>query len=162
MLFKLAANFFALFHLAFILFILFGGLLLLKWPRVVWIHVPAAVWGALIEFAAWECPLTRWENLMLRRAVFSVIPLLAAATTSVFPLFSSFISLFTCWSLTNHALPFERAHLSRLSLPCLGLFGGDRPRKSSCRYPANLIVAEHPNVSIDPPGDSIDHFRPLD
>ena len=68
MLFKLAANFFALFHLAFILFVLFGGLLLLKWPRVVWIHVPAAVWGALIEFASWECPLTRWENLMLRRA----------------------------------------------------------------------------------------------
>ena len=67
----------------------------------------------------------------------------SAASLSVFPLFSSFISLFTCRSLTNHALPYERAHPSRLSLPCLGLFGGNRRRKSSCRSPAGLVVAEH-------------------
>lgn len=68
MLFKLAANALALFHLTFILFVLFGSFLVLKWPRLAWIHVPAAVWGSLIEFARWYCPLTRWENLMLRRA----------------------------------------------------------------------------------------------
>ena len=68
MLFKLAANALALIHFAFILFVVFGGLLLLKWPRMMWLHVPAAVWGALIEFAGWYCPLTSMENAMLRRA----------------------------------------------------------------------------------------------
>jgi Protein of Unknown function (DUF2784) len=68
MLYKLAASALALIHLAFILFVVFGGLLLLKWPRVMWLHLPAAVWGALIEFAGWYCPLTSMENAMLRRA----------------------------------------------------------------------------------------------
>ena len=68
MIYKLAANAIALVHFAFILFVLFGGLLVLRWPRMAWVHVPAAVWGVLIELAGWYCPLTRWENLMLRRA----------------------------------------------------------------------------------------------
>ena len=68
MFFKLAANAIALFHLSFILFVVFGGLLVLRWPRLAWIHLPAAIWGALIELAGLYCPLTRWENLMLRRA----------------------------------------------------------------------------------------------
>jgi hypothetical protein len=68
MLFKLAANALALFHMSFILFVVFGSLLVLKWPRLAWVHIPAAAWGALIEFAGWYCPLTRWENLMLQRA----------------------------------------------------------------------------------------------
>ena len=68
MVFKLAANALALIHLAFILFVVFGGLLLLKWPKLMWLHLPAAVWGALIEFAGWYCPLTSMENAMLRRA----------------------------------------------------------------------------------------------
>ena len=68
MVFKLAANALALLHLAFILFVIFGGLLLLKWPKLMWLHVPAAIWGALIEFAGWYCPLTSMENAMLRRA----------------------------------------------------------------------------------------------
>lgn len=68
MAYKLAATALALFHGAFILFVVLGALLVLKWPKVAWLHVPAAVWGVLIEFAGWYCPLTRWENLMLRRA----------------------------------------------------------------------------------------------
>ena len=68
MTYKLAANALAILHFGFILFVVFGAFLLLKWPRLVWMHVPAAVWGVLIEFAGWYCPLTRWENLMLRRA----------------------------------------------------------------------------------------------
>src|SRR5947199_8715651 len=68
MVFKLAANALALIHLAFILFVVLGGLLLLRWPKLMWLHVPAAVWGALIEFAGWYCPLTSMENAMLRRA----------------------------------------------------------------------------------------------
>src|SRR2546423_14024066 len=68
MVFKLAANALALIHLAFILFVVLGGLLLLRWPKLMWLHLPAAVWGALIEFAGWYCPLTSMENAMLRRA----------------------------------------------------------------------------------------------
>lgn len=68
MIYKLAANALALVHLAFILFVVLGGLLLLRWPRLAWLHIPAAVWGALIELAGWYCPLTSMENAMLRRA----------------------------------------------------------------------------------------------
>jgi hypothetical protein len=58
----------ALLHLGFILFVVFGGLLVLRWPKLMWLHVPAAVWGAAIEFGSWVCPLTRWENYFLRKA----------------------------------------------------------------------------------------------
>jgi hypothetical protein len=68
MIYKLAADALALLHLSFILFVLFGGLLLLKWPKLAWVHIPATVWGVLIELAGWYCPLTKWENEMLRRA----------------------------------------------------------------------------------------------
>ena len=54
-------------HFAFVLFVVLGGLLALRWPRVVWLHVPAVVWGALVEFTGWICPLTPLEN-RLRRA----------------------------------------------------------------------------------------------
>ncbi len=49
-------------HLAFILFVVAGGLLVLRWPKLAWVHVPAVVWGALIELAGWICPLTPLEN----------------------------------------------------------------------------------------------------
>jgi hypothetical protein len=48
-------------HLAFVLFVVLGGLLVLRWPRAAWLHLPAAAWGALIEFAGWVCPLTPLE-----------------------------------------------------------------------------------------------------
>jgi hypothetical protein len=54
-------------HFGFVLFVLLGGLLVLRWPRAAWVHLPAAVWGGLIEFAGWVCPLTPLEN-RLRRA----------------------------------------------------------------------------------------------
>ena len=56
------ADLLVLLHLTFVLFVLFGGLLILKWPRVMWLHLPAAVWGALIEFTGWICPLTPLEH----------------------------------------------------------------------------------------------------
>ncbi len=49
-------------HLAFILFVILGGLLVLKWPRAAWVHLPAAAWGAVVEFAGWICPLTYLEG----------------------------------------------------------------------------------------------------
>ncbi len=55
-------------HLAFILFVIFGGFLVLRWPWVMWVHLPAAVWGVLIEWFSWYCPLTKWENYFLQQA----------------------------------------------------------------------------------------------
>lgn len=55
-------------HLLFVLFVVSGGLLVLWRPRVAWLHLPAAVWGALIEFAGWPCPLTPLEQLLRRLA----------------------------------------------------------------------------------------------
>ncbi len=66
--YQFAATAIAVLHLAFILFVIFGGILLLRWPRLVWVHLPAAVWGVLIEWFSWYCPLTKWENHLLRRA----------------------------------------------------------------------------------------------
>ena len=49
-------------HLAFVLFVVLGGLLVLRWPRLAWLHLPAAIWGVLIEYSGWICPLTPLEN----------------------------------------------------------------------------------------------------
>jgi len=55
-------------HLAFVLFVVLGGLLALQWPRVAWLHLPAAIWGVLIEYMGWICPLTPLENSLRVRA----------------------------------------------------------------------------------------------
>ena len=55
-------------HLAFVLFVVFGGLLLPKWPRVAWLHLPSALWGAAIELSGGVCPLTPLENWLRARA----------------------------------------------------------------------------------------------
>lgn len=59
-------------HLAFVLFVALGGLLVLRWRRVALVHVPAAVWGIAIEFGGWICPLTPLENWLRLRAGQSV------------------------------------------------------------------------------------------
>ena len=64
----LFADVVVLIHLVFVCFVVLGGLLALKWPGIIWLHLPAAVWGALIEFANWPCPLTPLENWLRRRA----------------------------------------------------------------------------------------------
>jgi Protein of Unknown function (DUF2784) len=68
MAYNIAATTIALLHFAFIVFVFLGGLLVLRWPRLAWLHVPAVVWGVLIEFCGWWCPLTKWENSLLRLA----------------------------------------------------------------------------------------------
>lgn len=62
MLAHLLADAVVLLHLGFILFVACGGFLALRWPKAAWVHVPAAVWGALVELAGWVCPLTPLEN----------------------------------------------------------------------------------------------------
>jgi len=59
---RVAADVVVVLHLAFIAFVVAGGLLVLRWPRVAWLHLPAAVWGALVELAGWVCPLTPLEQ----------------------------------------------------------------------------------------------------
>lgn len=57
-----------LIHAGFVLFVVLGGFLALRWRWLVWVHVPAAVWGVLIEFAGWTCPLTPLEHVLRARA----------------------------------------------------------------------------------------------
>lgn len=55
-------------HGAFVVFVVAGGALVARWPRVAWLHVPAALWGAFTEFAGFICPLTPLENAWRRAA----------------------------------------------------------------------------------------------
>ncbi len=49
-------------HALFVCFVVAGGLLALRWPWVAAAHLPAAVWGTLIELRGWICPLTPLEK----------------------------------------------------------------------------------------------------
>ena len=62
------ADLIVVFHFAFVAFVVLGGLLVARWPRVAWVHLPAAAWGVWIELAGWICPLTPLENWLRRRA----------------------------------------------------------------------------------------------
>ena len=55
-------------HFAFLAFVVAGGAFVLRWPRVAWAHVPAVIWGVLIEFFGWICPLTPLEIALRHRA----------------------------------------------------------------------------------------------
>ena len=61
MTYALLADLIVLLHLLFILFVVLGGLLMLRYPWVAWLHIPAAIWGVVVELAGWICPLTPWE-----------------------------------------------------------------------------------------------------
>ena len=54
-------------HLLFVAFVVAGGLFALRWPRVAWLHLPAAAWGAVVELMGWVCPLTPLENWLRAR-----------------------------------------------------------------------------------------------
>lgn len=49
-------------HALFVCFVVGGGLIVLRWPRLAWLHLPAAFWGVAIELGGWVCPLTHLEN----------------------------------------------------------------------------------------------------
>ncbi|MDH5180837.1 MAG: DUF2784 domain-containing protein [Gammaproteobacteria bacterium] len=64
----LLSNLIILCHGLFILFVVFGGLLVVRFPRLIWLHLPAVCWGILVEVMGWVCPLTIWENHFRRLA----------------------------------------------------------------------------------------------
>jgi hypothetical protein len=55
-------------HVAFVAFVAAGGLLVWRWPRLAWLHLPCAIWGAAVSFGGWICPLTPLENHLRLRA----------------------------------------------------------------------------------------------
>ncbi len=68
MIYRLLADITFVVHLTFIVFVVFGGLLVAFRGRIAWLHVPALVWGILLEWQSWVCPLTPLENWFLRQA----------------------------------------------------------------------------------------------
>ncbi len=55
-------------HASFAIFVVTGGFLALRWRRLIWLHLPAAIWGAAVEFKGWLCPLTPLENSLREMA----------------------------------------------------------------------------------------------
>jgi len=60
--YALLADLVLILHATFIVFVVLGGLLVLWRRHFMWLHIPAAAWGILIEFRGWICPLTFLEN----------------------------------------------------------------------------------------------------
>ncbi len=65
--YRLLADLVLAVHLAFVAFVVAGGVLALRWPKAAWLHLPCAAWGVIIEFAGWVCPLTPLENALRSR-----------------------------------------------------------------------------------------------
>jgi hypothetical protein len=67
MLYRALADLVVVAHLVFVLFVMLGGFLVLRRKGWAWVHVPAVLWAALIEFSGWACPLTPLENWFRER-----------------------------------------------------------------------------------------------
>jgi len=65
---NLAASLLVLVHAAFILFVAMGGLLVMRRPKLAYVHIPCVLWGLLVEFCGWVCPLTPLEWHLLEKA----------------------------------------------------------------------------------------------
>ena len=66
--YRVAADLVVAVHLLFICFVVGGAFLAWRWPWVIWVYLPVAVYGALVEFIGFTCPLTPLENYLRRRA----------------------------------------------------------------------------------------------
>lgn len=64
----IGASLVLLLHLAFVLFVVGGAVLVARWPRLAWLHLPAAAWGCFVELTGRGCPLTALENTLRLRA----------------------------------------------------------------------------------------------
>ena len=62
------ADLIVIFHFAFVLFVVFGGLLVLRWRKLAYVHLPVALYGTLIELVGWVCPLTPLEKRLRESA----------------------------------------------------------------------------------------------
>jgi hypothetical protein len=64
----MAADLVVLLHFLFVLFVVLGGILVLRWPKLAYVHLPVALYGGLIEFVGWVCPLTPLEKRLRESA----------------------------------------------------------------------------------------------
>jgi uncharacterized protein DUF2784 len=62
MLYVVLADLIAIVHALFVLFVIFGSLFVLRWPRAAWLHGPALAWGLAVECVGTTCPLTPLES----------------------------------------------------------------------------------------------------
>lgn len=62
MLYRVLADIVVVAHFAFVLYVVFGGLLVLRWRWSVYLHLPALLWGVAVETTGWICPLTPLEK----------------------------------------------------------------------------------------------------
>ena len=67
MLWRFLADLILVVHAAFVAFVILGGLAVLRWPAMAWVHLPAVAWGAAIVFGGWICPLTPLEVALRQR-----------------------------------------------------------------------------------------------
>lgn len=68
MIYRLLADVVVVVHGLFVAFVILGAFLALRWRWLVWLHIPAAIWGVLIEYAGWICPFTPLENFLRAQA----------------------------------------------------------------------------------------------
>jgi len=105
-------------HGAFVLFVIFGGLLACRWKKVLWWHLPAFIWGVLVEWTGWFCPLTPLEEWLGMKALEAgspgdltapfLLPLLYPSSLSRgVQVFLGTAVLF--WNLLLYGLLFRRA-----------------------------------------------------
>ena len=66
--YELFANLTLITHFIFILFVIFGGLFFFISSRIIYIHLPALLWGIYIELTNSVCPLTYLENWFLYKS----------------------------------------------------------------------------------------------
>jgi Protein of Unknown function (DUF2784) len=67
MLWSLLADVLVVAHFGFTTFVIFGGFLTWRWPRLAWLHLPALAWGCWVEVSSAICPLTPLENTLRHR-----------------------------------------------------------------------------------------------
>ncbi len=63
MIYRISADFVMVLHFCFVLFAVFGGLLVLRRRWIIWLHIPAMIWGIVVQVFVLTCPLTVLENL---------------------------------------------------------------------------------------------------
>lgn len=68
MLYRVLADAVVLLHFAFLAFVVLGGFLALRWPKVAWVHLPMVAWGTFVELYLHYCPLTPLENWLRERS----------------------------------------------------------------------------------------------